>query len=251
MKNSYIDFHCHILPGMDFDGTNRLIEAVDMCKVLKSQGVATVCATPHFYPWNDDVDAFLKRRSETLAVLNSKVSDIEIIPGAEVQIFKSLPEYPIDKLCIGNSNVVMFELPSVQFDKWMIEVIENVVYMHSIIPVIAHIERYGFPKEILQKFSHIPGVIFQITVPELKYKKAIKNLDIVSSCGVPVVFGSDAHDMTSRPPQFNVIREKLGEQEGFFSKNIKTTKAIIENALFAQPLLEKLIRTPRGIEVKK
>lgn len=248
MKNAYIDFHCHILPGMDFDGTKRLNEAVAMCKLLKSQGVATVCATPHFYPWNDDVDAFLKRREETLATLRANFSGIEIIPGAEVQIFKSLPEYPVNRLCIGNSNVVMFELPQIPFAKWMLEVIENVVYMHSVIPVIAHIERYGFPKEILQKFANIPGVIFQITVPELKYPKAIKNLDNVCSCGVPVVFGSDAHDMTARPPQFDVIEQKLAEKPGLFGKKLKTAQAIIENCLFAQPLLEELIRHPEKAE---
>lgn len=245
MKNTYIDFHCHILPGMDFDGTDRIAESVAMCKLMKSQGVATVCATPHFYPWNDDVDAFLDRRQKTLADLKSKFADIEIIPGAEVQIFKSLPEYPVDRMCIGDSNVIMFELPDVPFAKWMLEVIENVVYMHSLIPVIAHIERYCFPKEILEKFARIPGVIFQITVPELNYPRAVKNLHNVCSCGVPVVFGSDAHNMTSRPPKFNVIEEKIAQKPGIFGGNLKTTKAIIENCLFSQQLLEELIRTPK------
>ena len=49
--NKYIDFHCHVLPGMDFDGTEDVRETVAMCELLKSQGVATICATPHFYPW--------------------------------------------------------------------------------------------------------------------------------------------------------------------------------------------------------
>ena len=250
MKNAYIDFHCHILPGMDFDGTDNVKETVAMCKTLKSQGVAAICATPHFYPWNDDVEEFLKRRTETLSVLRAANTGVEIIPGAEVQIFRSLAEYRVDRMCIGNSNVIMFELPNEKFGDWMVTAIENAVYKYSLVPVIAHIERYGFSREILKKFADIPGVVFQITVGELKYKKAIKTLDSVCSLGVPVVLGSDAHDMRRRPPQFNVVSEKLEAKEGLFSGHIKTTKAIIENCLYAQHDVEKLIRTPKKAEEK-
>ena len=250
MKDAYIDFHCHILPGMDFDGTAHVKETVAMCKTLKSQGVATMCATPHFYPWNDDVDEFLTRRAKTLESLRAANTGIEIIPGAEVQIFRSLAEYRVDRMCIGNSNVIMLEMPREKFGDWMISAIENAVYKYSLIPVIAHIERYGYTLETLKKFAAIPGVIFQITVGELKYKKSIKTLDIISSLGVPVILGSDAHDMKSRPPQFNVVSEKLNEKEGIFTKHIKTTKAIIENCLFAQQAVEKLIRKGKASEVK-
>lgn len=250
MKNAYTDFHCHILPGMDFDGTDDVKETVAMCKALKSQGVATVCATPHFYPWNDDVDEFLMRRTNTLNALRAAGACVEIIPGAEVQIFRSLSEYRIDKMCIGDSRAVMLEMPRENFCDWMISAIENTVYRYSLIPIIAHIERYGYSREVLKKFAAIPNVIFQITVGELKYKKSIKTLDSISSLGVPVILGSDAHNMRSRSPQFNVVTEKLSEKEGLFSGHVKITKAIIENCLFAQEEVEKIIRTPKAAEVK-
>ena len=250
MKNAYTDFHCHILPGMDFDGTDSLEESVAMCKTLKSQGVATVCATPHFYPWNDDVDKFLERRTKTLAALRSSGVDIEIIPGAEVQIFRSLPEHRADRMCIGDSNVILLEMPRQPFEKWMIPAIENTIYKYSLIPVIAHIERYGYSKETLAKFAAIPGVVFQVTVSELKYKQSIKLLDMICSFGVPVIFGTDAHNMDLRSPQFNVIKEKLSEKEGLFRTHVKTAKAIIENCLYAGAEIERLIKTPKKAEVK-
>ena len=252
MKKAYIDFHCHILPGMDFDGTDSVKETVAMCKTLKSQGVADICATPHFYPWNDNVDEFLARRTETLANLKEALSkegvQIGITPGAEVQIFRSLAEYPVDRMCIGDSRVVMLEMPSEPFGDWMISAIENTVYKYSLIPVIAHIERYGYTREILSKFAAIPNVVFQITVGELKYKKSIKTLDAICSLGIPVVLGSDAHNMRNRPPQFNVVSDKLGEKEGLFKKRIRTTKAIIENCLYAQKDVEKMIRTSKEVK---
>ena len=244
MKNAYIDFHCHILPGMDFDGTDDIEESVAMCKTLKSQGVATICATPHFYPWRDNVDAFLERRAKTLEILKKNDNSIDIIPGAEVQIFQSLAEYRVDRMCIGNSNVVLFEIPQIKYADWMITVIENTVYKYSLIPIIAHIERCGFSKEVLQKFARIPNVIFQITVGELRYKEAIKALDIISSRGVPVIFGSDAHNMDTRPPRFDIVEQKMNEKPGLFGKTLKTTQAIIENCLFAQKYVKELINTP-------
>ena len=231
---------------MDFDGTDDIKETVAMCKLLKSQGVANICATPHFYPWNDNVDEFLARRADTLDKLKVALAEagveINIIPGAEVQIFRSLAEYPVDRMCIGDSRVVMLEMPSEPFGDWMISAIENAVYKYSLIPIIAHIERYGYTKEILRKFAAIPNVVFQITVGELKYKKSIKPLDMICTFGCPVVLGSDAHNMRSRPPQFNVIPEKLAEKEGLFSGHIKTTKAIIENCLYAQNDVIEMIK---------
>ena len=250
MKNAYTDFHCHILPGMDFDGTDDVEETVAMCKTLKSQGVAAVCATPHFYPWNDDVDEFLKRRAETLKILEAAGTDVEIIPGAEVQIFRSLAEYPVDRMGIGTSNVVMLEMPREKFGDWMISAIENTVYKYSLIPIIAHIERYGYPRDVLSKFAAIPNVVFQITVSELKHKQSIRTLDSICSLGVPVILGSDAHNMRGRPPQFDVVNEKLSEKIGLFNGHVKTAKAIIENCIFAQNQVEKKIRTPKTAEVK-
>ncbi len=184
------------------------------------------------------------------ATLQAAGCPLEVICGAEVQIFQSLPEYRVDKMCIGESNVVLFELPEMPFQKWMVSAIENAVYKYSLIPVIAHIERCGYSNEQLRQFARIPNMFFQITVPELKYKKSIALLDTVSACGVPVVFGSDAHNMSTRTPQFNVLDEKMAEKAGLFNKSLKTTHAIIENCLFAQPILEKLIRTPVAEKVK-
>ncbi len=251
MNKNYIDFHCHILPGMDFDGTDDLEESVAMCELLKSQGVATVCATPHFYPWNDDIDAFLERREKTLATLMAGECPLEIIAGAEIRIFQSLADYPIDRLCIGDSNVVVFELPDTKFENWMLTAIENTVYKYSLTPVIAHIERYRYTEEILRKFSHLPRVIFQVTIGELQYSRSVKTLDTICTMRVPVVLGSDAHNMSDRSPKMDIIDEILEEKAGLFDRKIvNTRKAIIDYCLHSQQILEKLIRTPRTEKVK-
>lgn len=44
-----IDFHSHILPGID-DGSKSTEESLEMLDMLRAQGVDTVAATPHFTP---------------------------------------------------------------------------------------------------------------------------------------------------------------------------------------------------------
>lgn len=245
-----IDFHSHILPGMDFDGTDDIEESVAICETLKTQGVATVCATPHFYPWNDDINAFLTRREQTYLSLQDAGCPIEVICGAEVQIFQDLPEYRMDKMCIGTSNVVLLEMPTTMFQKWMITAIENTVYKYSLVPMIAHIERYAYPIEVLQRLARIPNVIFQVSVSELQYRDSVKLFDALSSCGVPIVFGSDAHNMTTRPPQFDIIREKMAEKPSIFNRNLKTAQAVIENAIAGQQYVKSLLRSHKAEKVK-
>ena len=60
---SVIDFHSHILPGID-DGARNLETSLAMLRQVSSQGVDYMIATPHFYASHDRVDAFLNRRED-------------------------------------------------------------------------------------------------------------------------------------------------------------------------------------------
>ena len=52
-----IDFHSHILPGMD-DGSKSTQESLEMLDMLRAQGVDTVAATPHFYARENPPEVF-------------------------------------------------------------------------------------------------------------------------------------------------------------------------------------------------
>ena len=54
-----IDFHTHILPGMD-DGSRSVAESIAMLRAQAEQGVTTVIATPHFYANDESVATFLE-----------------------------------------------------------------------------------------------------------------------------------------------------------------------------------------------
>lgn len=249
MTDRYIDFHCHLLPGMDFDGTVHRSESVKMCELLKTQGVATICATPHFYAWDETVDAFIARRAAAYDAVRSLYGDTRVVLGAEVQLYENLHAAPADKMCYGDSNVILIELPSRPFGAWMISAIENTVFKYSLVPVIAHVERYGLRTEEIRKLAAIPRVIFQITVGELADRHTLSLLDRISSMGAPVVLGSDAHNMSSRPPRFDTVNARLAEKPRLFGSSCKTAQALIRNCLYSQRILEKMIFAP--VQVKE
>ncbi len=244
MTDRYIDFHCHLLPGMDFDGTDSPEESAKMCELLNSQGVATICATPHFYPWNEDVNAFLARRAAASRRAHALYGDTRVILGAEVQLYENLCDAPADRMCYGDSDVILLELPDRPFGAWTVPAIENTIFKYSLTPVIAHVERYGLTTEQLRSLAAIPRVIFQITVGTLAERQMLPLLDRISSMGVPVVLGSDTHNTTSRPPRFHVVARRMAEKPHLFDSSCKTAQALIRNALHGQHVLERLICTP-------
>ena len=58
-----IDFHSHILPGID-DGSRSVEESVELLDMMAADGVDIVCATPHFYMHEISIEKFIKRRNE-------------------------------------------------------------------------------------------------------------------------------------------------------------------------------------------
>ena len=57
-----IDFHSHILPGID-DGSASVEQSIAMLRMEAEQGIDHVVATPHFYPQYDTPEHFLRKRA--------------------------------------------------------------------------------------------------------------------------------------------------------------------------------------------
>ena len=68
-----IDFHTHILPGID-DGSRDPDESMGLLQEEIRQGVRTIVATPHFYANRISVEGFLRRREQSIQILNASVS---------------------------------------------------------------------------------------------------------------------------------------------------------------------------------
>ena len=79
-----IDWHCHILPGID-DGPATMDEAVEMANALRQAGYATVYCTPHLIKGSFEADNVTVR--STLAALQAELArqriELLLLPGRE------------------------------------------------------------------------------------------------------------------------------------------------------------------------
>lgn len=217
----YIDFHTHILPGID-DGAKTISESLEMLKIAKQNGAEKVILTPH-YKSEISISEFCELRDKKFALLKDAMrkdgGDFPTVHiGAEVYINTSLSELPdLGKLCISNTNLLLIELPYATWNKWHYDEIYNIANNHNVVPVMAHIERYlPTPKSVdkLIPFASL-GAEFQINADSfLSFfgKRIVREL---AARGFISAIGSDCHDLANRSPDIsksiNVLAKKFGD----------------------------------------
>ena len=72
-----IDFHSHILPGID-DGSADVQESIAMLRMEAEQGITHVIATPHFYTHSDSPGHFLAKRKKAEMLLPEYASKMVV-----------------------------------------------------------------------------------------------------------------------------------------------------------------------------
>ena len=109
MNNRLIDFHSHILPGADHGSANAKTTEKQL-SLIRKEPVAKIVATPHFYPHQDNLSSFVKKREESVRQLVSVINfDVpEIFLGAEVLLCPGLDQMNgLERLCIEGTNTCL------------------------------------------------------------------------------------------------------------------------------------------------
>lgn len=219
-----IDFHSHILPGID-DGSKNLEQSIAMVNEAKKVGFTKIISTSHYmenyYECNE------KNRKELLEQVQKNVNGIELCLGNEIYITNNIIELLQNGQAssINGTKYVLFEFPLITTrpmnDKEVIyRLVEN-----GYIPIIAHPERYPFIQEnpdYLYELEEM-GALFQAnygSIIGMYGLKAKKTLKILLKNNLISFFGSDAH----RPEQ---VYNKM-------PKIIKKLKKIISNEEFEE-----------------
>lgn len=213
-----IDWHSHILPGMD-DGSKDAAESVAMLEMQASQGVLTVIATPHFYANDESVVAFMERRAAALDTLKAQLPENapKILLGAEVRYYQGISRLEnLKDLRIEGSKLLLLEMPMSVWTETVIRELIELSGKSGVQIVLAHVERY-LKLQRQQVWDRIldSGILMQSNASfftSLASKRKAINL---LAEGVVQFLGSDCHNTTSRPPEmgkaFDVIRKKLGD----------------------------------------
>lgn len=207
------EHHCHILPQID-DGSKSVEMSLKMIDMMRTQGVDKIIATPHFYAHreNSDVKSYLEKRQNAYnRLVSADSSCAEIKLGAEVAIEHGLSKIPdIDKLRIADTNYILLELPYAGFQHWYIEEISNISIEYGFTPIIAHIHRYldYYSKSEYEEVLKLDA-IFQINneaFGNFKERRFVKSL---IKEGYLYLFGSDAHNLSDRKPNWDLLKKKV------------------------------------------
>ena len=207
-----VDFHAHILPGMDH-GCDDVATSLGQLKMAAEQKIDLVIATSHFYPYMENVEDFLSRREHAWKKLKTKKKKAypEIKLGAEVLLCSNIDKMKgIEDLCIENSNVLLIEMPFMR--KWDTKLIETVVRLRDekgLEIILAHAERY--PAKEMEKLLE-KGFQIQLNVssiaklfPSYFVRKSMKRHCVAA-------LGSDIHGLHNSYKAFTKAIKKCGIQ---------------------------------------
>lgn len=217
-----IDFHTHILPGID-DGSKNVEQSCEMLGALKAQGVSAVVLTPHFYTHKIHMEDFLKQRQGAWESLRSTGAggSIELRLGAELYLTDYIFNYEdITPLCITGTRYLLTEMSfQSRFGASAFGRLQRLMADFNVTPILAHIERYPpilQDRDVADELLDM-GCVMQVNVSSLAAKPRIvqKRLLRMIEDGDVQLLGTDCHNMDSRKPDFEtglrVLKKKLGQ----------------------------------------
>ncbi len=203
-----IDFHSHILPGID-DGSRNEEETKNLILEAKSVGFDKIISSSHYA-----IDCFETpeyKRKELIEELNNEENYPEIILGSEIfityNILDLLKEYKAST--INGTNYILFELPLRHHFPNFKDVI-NKLRENEYRLVLAHPEK---DFDLLYELSDL-GVLFQSNYGSIlgvygfsakaTVKKMLKN-------GLVSFLGTDVHRQGSIYPQVPKALNKISK----------------------------------------
>ncbi len=214
-----IDWHSHILPGMD-DGSKSVEQSAELLGMLSEQGIRTVVATPHYYANDESVRDFLERRSKALLKLESELcgSFPEILLGAEVRFYHGISRMQeLKGLCVQGSRLLLLEMPESTWTEYTVRELTELSGVREIKVVLAHIERYlGHQNAAIWERLRDSGIMMQANASFFNsIATRRKALSLLKNQKIHFI-GSDCHNTVHRPPDigraYGIIQKKFSDE---------------------------------------
>ena len=218
--HNLVDFHSHILPGVD-DGSANVGESLAMLRMEAEQGIRSIVATPHFYARHDSPERFLRRRAAAYEILRDKLNGLpeppQIYLGAEVYYFPGMSDSDVlPELTIEDTGYILLEMPHAPWTESMCREIEGIYVKRGIIPIIAHVDRYISPFRthgIPKRLSELPVLVQANAEFFLERGTSKMALRMLKTDQIHLL-GSDCHNVSSRAPNMasaiRLIQKQLG-----------------------------------------
>lgn len=239
-----IDFHAHILPGMD-DGSSSLAMTEAMLREEKRQGVECVVATPHFYANQMAINVFLEKRAAAMVgverICRESGGEIpEVVTGAEVFYFSGMGDArEISRLCVEGTKTILVEMPFREWSAELLRDIEALTGRRGLHVVLAHVERYIG----IQRNTHVWNQLLSLPLtPQINAGSFLKPDGLFRSnrnrrfcmdflkAHPHLIVASDCHNMENRAPNLGLARAEIAAALG--AEALKGIDAAGREALF-------------------
>lgn len=205
------EYHCHILPGID-DGSDSTDTSLKMVEMMKQQGVQRLIATPHFYAHREkSIADYLQKRQAAFEAIKDNLAIQDVHLGAEVAIEHGISDLPgIEQLAIQGTRIILLELPYRAYEKWMSEEIYNIAAEYNLKVMLAHVHRYlpYYSKDEIETILSSKSIL-QINNEAFSSWKEKRIAKKVMTEHTHFAFGSDAHDLSDRWPNWDLLQKKV------------------------------------------
>ncbi len=212
-----IDFHSHILPGID-DGSANVSESIMLLQMLAEQGVDTVVATPHFYANHESLSHFSARRQASFDSLKSQLPEgaPSILLGAEVRYYEGISRLNgLESLCIEGSKLLLLEMPMGKWTEYMIRELIDLSCSAKIKIVLAHVERYwNLQSRTVWDRLLDSDILMQVNASFFNRFSTRRNAIKLLANGTVHLIGSDCHNLTDRAPQMQKALDRIERKLG-------------------------------------
>lgn len=231
-----IDFHSHILPGMD-DGSPDTETSRGQLLKLKKQGVEKVFLTSHFYAAEESKQSFITRRAQAYNELMT-VYDPETMPevflGAEIYMTRGMNEYDFDGLELDKTGTILLEFPREPYGAWMFDLIETLLFERNMRVMIAHVNRVtaAYEKNVCRNLFDYHDLYFQVNTEALRGIIARDPFKNYSVSGLKFVLGTDTHDLRERAPDYDKALKKLNSSAlAYLKQSMELTTAKVNRRI--------------------
>lgn len=215
--SSFIDIHCHILPGID-DGPKNLAESAAMARCYVESGIRTVIATPHYIigtAWAADAARVRAGVAELGAYLEEQQIPLTVHAGMEIayhaHILERIQQGKL--LPLAGSNHYLLEPSFTEGQENLLATIKELFRLGKRV-IIAHGERiHAFQKNAGPLLRLVEqGLEVQVNIGSLLdafdphcQQTGLKLL----AAGAVHYLASDAHSATRRRPPTDADWERL------------------------------------------
>jgi protein-tyrosine phosphatase len=201
-----IDLHCHILPALD-DGSLDLRDSLGMGRQAASDGIESICATPHIRHDHDVRIEQLAGRVEAVnEMLRGEGVPVTVLKGGEVAetAVEDLSEEELGRVALGGGSWILLEPAPGPLSDSLERRVEHLAERgHR--ALIAHPERH-LSADMYERIAALiaAGALVQATADFFLRERTAEGMRSLAEAGLIHILSSDAHSsLGGRPVQLS------------------------------------------------